>query len=77
MNFLSATLLIMSLPEEKKQMMDIVKDAEKTALKVAANFNQQSIQKISKEIESRVRALLDEQITKKVNEVYPGDYNSY
>jgi uncharacterized protein YukE len=60
---------IVKVEEEKKQMMEIVKDAEKTALKVSANFNQQSIQKISKEIESRVRSLLDEYIAKKVSEI--------
>jgi hypothetical protein len=60
---------IIKVEEEKKQMMDIVKDAEKTALKVSANFNQQSIQKITKEIEARVRPLLDEQIAKKMTEI--------
>jgi hypothetical protein len=60
---------IVKVEDEKKQMMEIVKDAEKTALKVSANFNQQSIQKITKEIEARVRPLLDEQIAKKMVEI--------
>ena len=60
---------VLKLEEEKKQMIEIVKDAEKTALKVAGNFNQQSIQKISKEIESRVRTMLDEQVSRKIAEL--------
>jgi hypothetical protein len=60
---------IIKVEEEKKQMMEIVKDAEKTALKVSSNFNQQSIQKIAKEIESRVRSLMDEQLAKKITEL--------
>lgn len=56
------------LEEDKKNLREIVKDVERTGLKLSATFNQQTMQKSIQEVESRMKINLDDLVKRRIEE---------